>query len=411
MAKGADAPFCCKKEGLTMIDFFLRRWVSDHQNTQDPAVRQRYGTLSGVVGIVLNLLLFAGKFLAGALTASIAVIADAFNNLSDAGSSIVTLVGFRLAGQKADEDHPFGHGRMEYLSGLLISLVILLVGLELGKSSVEKILHPEEVTFSWLSVGILAAAILVKLWLFWFNRALSRRIGSAAMAATATDSLSDAAATTVVLACTFIDHYLHVNIDGVAGLVVAVFILRAGWGAAKDTLDPLLGQSPDPALVSAIQKDILAHPEIIGIHDMIVHDYGPGRAIMSLHAEVPADCDIMAAHDTIDAVEQEIKNKYHILTVIHMDPISLDESTVQLRQQIAALVREIDPELSIHDFRITAGPKRTNLIFDVVAPYRCPLSDSELRAAIDRKAKELSPTYFTVVEIDHAYTARESGGR
>ena len=390
-----------------MIESLLRRCVRDYQNTQDPAVRQRYGTLSGGVGILLNLLLFAGKFLAGLLTASIAVTADAFNNLSDAGSSIVTLVGFRLAGQKADEEHPFGHGRMEYLSGLLVSLVILLVGFELAKSSVEKILRPEDVVFSWLSVGILAAAILVKLWLFWFNRCLSRRIGSAAMAATATDSLSDAVATAVVLACTFLDHYLHVNIDGVAGLVVAVFILRAGWGAAKDTLDPLLGRSPDPALVSAIQRDILAHPEIIGIHDLILHDYGPGRAIMSLHAEVPADCDIMAAHDTIDEVEQEIKNRYHILTVIHMDPVATDQETVQLRDRVAALVREIDPELSIHDFRITAGPRRTNLIFDVVAPFRCPLTDGQLREASGRKVKELSPTYYAVVEVDHAYTARE----
>ena len=389
-----------------MIDFLLRRFVKDYQQTQLPQVRQGYGTLSGAVGILLNLLLFAGKFLAGVLTASISVTADAFNNLSDAGSSIVTLVGFRLAGQRADEDHPFGHGRMEYLTGLLISLVILLVGFELAKSSVEKIIHPETIAFSWLSVAILAAAICVKLWMFWFNRSLSRRIGSAAMAATAADSLSDSVATTVVLLATLVDHFLHVNVDGVAGLLVALFILRAGWGAAKDTLDPLLGKAPDPELVDAIQRDILAHPEIIGIHDMIVHDYGPGRAIMSLHAEVPADCDIMAAHDTIDSAEQEIKEKYGILTGIHMDPIAQDEATVEMRAAMAGLVREIDPELSIHDFRMTAGPKRTNLIFDVVAPYRLGLSDSQLRAAIQEKAHALSPTYYTVVEVDHAFTAR-----
>lgn len=389
-----------------MIEFLLRHFVKDYQDIHLPQVRQRYGTLSGAVGILLNLLLFAGKFLAGVLTASISVTADAFNNLSDAGSSIVTLVGFRLAGQKADEDHPFGHGRMEYLSGLLVSLVILLVGFELGKSSVEKILHPETISFSWLSVAILAAAICVKLWLFWFNRALSRRIGSAAMAATATDSLSDSVATAVVLLATLVDHFFHVNVDGVAGLLVALFILRAGWGAAKDTLDPLLGKAPDPELVSAVQQDILAHPEIIGIHDMIVHDYGPGRAIMSLHAEVPADCDIMAAHDTIDSVEQEIKEKYGILTVIHMDPIAQDETTLELRERMAQLVREIHPELTIHDFRMTAGPKRTNLIFDVVAPYRFELTDSQLRAAIQEKARILSPNYFTVVEIDHAFTVQ-----
>ena len=389
-----------------MIDFFLRRWVKDYQDTQAPAVRQRYGTLSGVVGIVLNLLLFAGKFLAGALTASIAVIADAFNNLSDAGSSIVTLVGFRLAGQKADEDHPFGHGRMEYLSGLLISLVILLVGLELGKSSVEKILHPEEVTFSWLSVGILAAAILVKLWLFWFNRALSRRIGSTAMAATATDSLSDAAATAVVLICTFIDHYLHVNIDGVAGLVVAVFILRAGWGAAKDTLDPLLGQSPDPTLVQSIEKAVLSHDIVTGIHDLIIHDYGPGRSMLSLHAEVPMDADVLAVHDVIDDIERELKEKFHIEAVIHMDPIATkDPLTNELKAKVADLVRGIDPAMTIHDFRMTQGPHHQNLIFDVVVPHRCPLTDEEVKARIAALVADLEGgPYFTVVSIDRAYT-------
>ena len=388
-----------------MIDFLLQRFVKNYRDTQDPQVRQRYCSLSGIVGILLNLLLFAGKFLAGIITASIAITADAFNNLSDAGSSIVTLVGFRLAGQKADADHPFGHGRMEYLSGLLVSLVILLVGFELAKSSVEKIIHPEAVAFSWLSVGILLAAICVKLWLFWFNRSLSKRIDSAAMAATATDSLSDSVATTVVLLCSFIDHFFHLNIDGVAGILVALFILRAGWESAKDTLDPLLGQAPDPALVSAIQKDILSHPEIVGIHDMIVHDYGPGRTFMSLHAEVPSDCDIMAVHDTIDGVEQELREKYNILTVIHMDPIALDEATTKMRIKIARLVQEIDPDMTIHDFRMTDGPKRTNLIFDVVVPYHFKLSDSELRLLIDQRAKALSPTYYTVIEIDHAYTA------
>lgn len=388
-----------------MLKLLSRIFIKDGENVTDAGVRRAYGTLCSVYGIFLNILLFAGKYFAGLISGSVAIVADAFNNLSDAGSSIVTLVGFRLAGQKADEDHPFGHGRMEYLSGLLVSLVILLVGFELAKSSVEKIIHPEAVNFSWLSVGILLAAICVKLWLFWFNRSLSKRIDSAAMAATATDSLSDTVATTVVLLCSFIDHFFHLNIDGVAGILVALFILRAGWESAKDTLDPLLGQAPDPALVSAIQKDILSHPEIVGIHDMIVHDYGPGRTFMSLHAEVPSDCDIMAVHDTIDGIEQEIREKYNILTVIHMDPIALDEATTEMRIKIARLVQEIDSDLTIHDFRMTDGPKRTNLIFDVVVPYHFKLSDSELRSLIDQRAKALSPTYYTVIEIDHAYTA------
>jgi cation diffusion facilitator family transporter len=387
-----------------MIDLLLRRFVPGYQDTQDPAVRQGYGTLSGGVGILLNLLLFTGKFLAGLLTASIAITADAFNNLSDAGSSIVTLVGFRLAGQKPDAEHPFGHGRMEYLSGLMISLVILLVGVELAKSSLEKLLHPEAVTFSPLSVVILLAAICVKLWMFWFNRGLSRRIESAALSATATDSLSDAVATTVVLLCTLIDHFFQVNIDGAAGLLVAVFILRAGWQAVKDTLDPLLGKAPDPALVDAVQREVLSHAEIIGTHDMIFHDYGPGRIFLSLHAEVPADCDIMAAHDAVDAVEQELKERYHLHAVIHMDPVATDEASLELRHQVVQMVREIHPDLTIHDFRMTSGPRRTNLIFDLVVPFRFPMEDGPLRALVEQRAKALSPTYHTVVEIDHAYT-------
>ena len=250
-----------------MTDWLVQRCIRRPEDGSDPAVRQAYGLLSGGVGIVLNLLLSAGKFVAGVLTGSIAVTADAFNNLSDAGSSVVTLVGFRMAAKRADDDHPFGHGRIEYLSGLAVAVAILVVGLELAKSSLEKVLHHADVAFSWLSVGILCASILVKLWMFFFNRNLSRRIGSAAMMATATDSLSDAAATSAVLLGTLVGHFADLHIDGWVGILVAVFILRAGWGAAKDTLDPLLGQSPDPELVRGIQETVLGRPEIVGMHD------------------------------------------------------------------------------------------------------------------------------------------------
>ena len=387
-----------------MIDFLIKHIVREGEEVQDPAVRERCGQLSGAVGIVLNLLLSAGKFFAGLATSSIAVTADAFNNLSDAGSSVVTLVGFRLAGQRADDDHPFGHGRIEYLAGLLVSLIILLVGVELGKSSVEKIIHPEPVDFSLVSVVILAASICVKLWMFAFNRGLSRRIGSAAMAATATDSLSDVVATSSVLAGTLIGHFAHVQIDGWIGILVALFILRAGWGAAKDTLNPLLGQSPDPDLVRALRETILAHPQVVGIHDMVIHDYGPGRRMMSLHAEVPMDADIMEVHDVIDHIEREINRRYHIETSIHMDPIATDdEQVIQMRTWTAELVRTIYPGLTIHDFRMTQGPEHINLIFDVVAPHSLTMSDEELRQAVCDAVHQGNPRCFAVIQVDRSY--------
>ena len=388
-----------------MINLLVKTFVKDAGNVQDPQVRQRYGTLSGAVGIFLNLLLSAGKMIAGVITGSIAITADAFNNLTDAGSSVVTLVGFRMAGKQADDDHPFGHGRIEYLSGLAVSVVILLVGLELAKSSVEKIIHPEPVEFSWLSAGILVAAICVKLWMSYFNRSLSRRIGSAAMAATATDSLSDAVATSAVLLSAIIGKFTGVNIDAWAGILVALFILRAGWGAAKDTLNPLLGQSPDPELVRDIERTVLAHPQVVGIHDMIIHDYGPGRSMMSLHAEVPAGSDIMEVHDEIDAIERELKAKYRIDASIHMDPIVTGDETIsKARKMVSELVREVDPAMTIHDFRMTSGPRHRNLIFDVVVPYSVKSTDDEVRREIERKIRAADPNSFAVIQVDRAYT-------
>ncbi|BDE89014.1 Ferrous-iron efflux pump FieF [uncultured Flavonifractor sp.] len=387
-----------------MTDWLVQRCIRRPEDGSDPAVRQAYGLLSGGVGIVLNLLLSAGKFVAGVLTGSIAVTADAFNNLSDAGSSVVTLVGFRMAAKRADDDHPFGHGRIEYLSGLAVAVAILVVGLELAKSSLEKVLHPVEVAFSWLSVGILCASILVKLWMFFFNRNLSRRIGSAAMMATATDSLSDAAATSAVLLGTLVGHFADLHIDGWVGILVAVFILRAGWGAAKDTLDPLLGQSPDPELVRGIQETVLGRPEIVGMHDLVVHDYGPGRCMASLHAEVPMDADILVIHDVIDNLERELRRKLGVEVVIHMDPIAVgDPRTDALKAQVTELVRRIDPDMTIHDFRMTAGPEHTNLIFDVAVPYHCRLEDEQVQEAIGAAVKALPGNYYTVVSVDHVY--------
>ena len=387
-----------------MTDFLIRHFVRDYQQVQDPAVRERYGVLSGGVGIFLNLLLSLGKFFAGVVTGSIAVTADAFNNLSDAGSSVVTLVGFKLAGQKADDGHPFGHGRIEYLAGLLVSLLILMVGVELGKTSIEKIIQPEEVAFSILSVGILVCSILIKLWMSLFNRKLGKRIHSAAMQATATDSLSDVVATSAVLAGTLIGHFAHVSIDGWIGVVVAVFILRAGWGAAKDTLNPLLGTAPDPELVKAIQQLVLSHEQVVGMHDLVIHDYGPGRRMCSFHAEVPEGDDIMEAHDAIDHIEREIQEKFGIETTAHMDPIATGDSEIaRLREQMSELVREIDQDMSIHDFRLTRGPRHSNLIFDVVVPHRCRLSDEEIRRRITEAAEQVVPGCYVVLQLDRSY--------
>ena len=387
-----------------MTEFLVKKFIKNWENVQDPKVREKYGVLAGTVGIALNLLLCAGKLFAGLLTGSIAVVADALNNLSDAASSVVTLVGFKLAGQKADEGHPFGHGRAEYLAGLLVSLIIMLVGLELGKTSIEKILTPEEVGFSLISVAILAVSILVKLWMSLFNRRLGRRIGSAAMQATATDALSDVVATGAVLAGALIARVSGVNVDGWMGVVVAVFILRSGWGAAKDTLNPLLGQKPDPELVREIEKTVMEHPQVVGMHDMVIHDYGPGRAMMSFHAEVRRDADIMEVHDAIDHIERELHKKFGIVTSVHMDPIATDDARVsRVRGQVASLVQVIEPGMSIHDFRMTEGPRYTNLIFDVVVPHRCPLSDQEIKQRIQRAVATLDERYFAVVQLDRSY--------
>lgn len=388
-----------------MIEFLLRKFVKDYQNVKDPAVRERYGTLSGAVGIFLNLMISLGKFTAGVITSSVAVTADAFNNLSDAASSLVTLVGFRLAGQKADDDHPFGHGRIEYLAGLAVSVAILLVGLELAKSAVGKILHPEAVSFSLLSAGILAVSILVKLWMYVFNRTLSRRIESAAMAATAADSLSDCVATSAVLLGLLVGHFADLSIDGWVGVVVAAFVFKTGWEAAKDTISPLLGQPPDPALVSGIRETVLEHPEVRGVHDLIVHDYGPGHIMASLHAEVSIDADMAATHDVIDNIERELGSKYHIMATIHMDPIATDDSLVNARRdEMLELARQIDPEITLHDFRMTDGPTHTNLIFDLVVPRKCPMSDGEVRQEMARLARVRNSRYLTVIQIDHPYT-------
>ncbi len=387
-----------------MIQFLARRLIRDRDNVTDPAVRRAYGVLCGCVGIALNLVLFAGKLLAGILSGSIAITADAFNNLSDAGSSVVTLLGFKLAAQAPDSHHPFGHGRLEYVSGLVVSMVILLMGLELGKGSVDKILHPEGVVFSPLVAVILAASIAVKLYMALYNRAVGRRIDSAAMAATAADSLSDCLATGAVLLSTLAGHLWGIQVDGWCGLAVAGFILWAGINAARETISPLLGQPPAPEFVAQVQHLVLSHPEIIGIHDLIVHDYGPGRRILSLHAEVPASGDILVLHDVVDSAERELAGTMGCLATIHMDPVVTEDAlTADTRRRVAELVQIIDPGITIHDFRMVPGPTHTNVIFDAVIPFNCPLSDREVAGRIQTAVRALDGNYFAVVEVEKSY--------
>ena len=388
---------------------FLSRWlIQDYDRPEDPEVRRKYGVLCGSVGIGLNLLLFLAKFFAGTISGSIAITADAFNNLSDAGSSLVTIVGFKLAGQKPDPSHPFGHGRMEYLSGLAVSVLILLMGFELLQSSVDKIRHPAAIEFSWLSVVILLLGIAGKLYMSYYNRAVGNKINSAAMKATAADSLSDSISTAAVLAATLIAHFFSVNIDGWVGVAVACFILYAGYNAARDTIDPLLGQAPDPELVTDVEKTVLSFPPIQSIHDMIVHDYGPGRLMISLHAEVPADGDLLEMHDTIDLVEQTLREKFHCDAVIHMDPIvTNDEQVLKMRSKMHQLVQVIDKRITVHDFRMVTGPTHTNLIFDVACPFDLKQSDEEVKRQVEEIVDLLDGNYNAVVTVDRIYASRE----
>ena len=387
-----------------MIELLSHWLIRNRENTGDPAVRLAYGRLCGLVGIGLNLLLFGGKLFAGTVSGSVAVTADAFNNLSDAGSSVVTLLGFQLAGKKPDPQHPFGHGRIEYISGLVVSGLILLMGVELGKSSVEKILHPEAVDFSLLAVGILVASIAVKLYMYRYNRAVGKKIDSAAMAATAADSLSDTAATAAVLLATVASRFISVPLDGWVGLVVALFILWSAVQAARDTISPLLGQAPDPALVRRIEELVMAHPQVVGVHDLVVHDYGPGRRIISLHAEVPADGELLEMHNAIDDIEMELARKLRCEAVIHMDPVVVgDPAVTALHEQVAALVKTIDPRLTIHDFRIVPGTTHTNLIFDVVTPFDEQLTRPQVAQQVCRLVEGMEGRYRAIIKVKNSY--------
>ena len=388
-----------------MVSVLAKIFLKHADDLTDSAVRRAWGTLCGLVGVALNLLLCAAKLLAGALSGSIAITADAFNNLSDALSSVVTLLGFRLAGKKPDPDHPFGHGRMEYVSGLVVAGLILMMGVELLRTSFDKILHPEAVTFSPVAAAILVLSVLVKVYMAYYNRAVGKKINSSAMVATARDSLCDTISTIAVLLSMVATLFTDLPLDGYVGLLVALFILYAAVQAAKETISPLLGQAPQEEFVHKIEELVLSHEGVLGIHDLVVHDYGPGRCIISLHAEVSAAGNVMEIHDMIDNIETELSEGLHCEAVIHMDPIAdNDTETQRLRMAVSALVQRIDPRLTIHDFRMVAGPTHTNLIFDAVVPFEVALDREELRHRIATAVRTLDGgNYFAVVKVENSY--------
>lgn len=393
------------KGRIAMICLLSNWFIKDNQDYAQPGVRKMYGILCGAVGIFFNLLLFAAKLLAGMLSGSIAVTADAFNNLSDAASSIVTLFGFKLAGQQADSSHPFGHGRIEYVSGFLVSMLILLMGVELLKSSIKKMVSPEPVSADVLTMAILLVSVAVKLYMFLYNRKISKLLHSAALSATAKDSISDAVATGVVLLSMIFTKMTGINIDPYCGALVSVFILWSGLMAAKETLNPLLGQAPAGETVEKIRQIVLSHEQIAGMHDLMIHDYGPGRCMVSLHAEVPADADLCVMHDLVDDIENDLSRALSCDAVIHIDPLELDdEQTAQAKRRTDIVLQDIDPGLSFHDFRVVSGAARTKLIFDVVVPFGFRIEDKELLAEIENRIRqEFGESYHSAVKIDKPY--------
>lgn len=386
-----------------MVTLLSRLFIRNRDQYDDPKVRAAYGRLCGGLGIFLNLLMTAGKIIAGHITGSISMVADALNNLSDAGSSVITLVGFKESEKAADEDHPFGHGRSEYISGLIVALLILLMGVELLKESITKVIHPAVVSTSLTTYLILAGSVLIKCYMAFYNSRIGRKIESPAMKAVATDSLSDTVTTSVVILTMIINQFAHVNLDAWGGILVSLIILWAGYGAARDTISPLLGQKPDPSLVSRIREIVVQQPDIIGIHDMMIHDYGPGRLIVSLHAEVPGNADIYRLHDEVDNAEKELEQKLQCTAVIHMDPIAVDNAQIRATYDaVKAFMKEHYPDYSIHDFRMVPGKTHTNLIFDCVVPME--VTDFEaVREQITSDIQAAFPGRFAVVTVEHSF--------
>ena len=390
-----------------MTQFLIRCFIQRPDDVKDAAVRTAYGNLASLVGMACNILLCIGKLLAGTLFGSIAIMADALNNLSDASSNVVSLIGFRLAAKAPDAEHPYGHARYEYLAGLVVSVTILAIGLSLLKESALKVLHPTPVVFSWLSIGVLAASILVKLWLSGFNRAVGKKINSETLMATAADSRNDVLTTGAVLLSTILCSLTGYGImDGIMGVGVAAFILWSGWGLVMDTLSPLLGESPSPELVEHIERTVMSYPGVLGVHDLMVHDYGPGHQFASLHVEFPAETDPLTAHDVIDNIENDFLKKDRLQVTIHYDPIvTADASVGVLRARLKEHARQLDPRLSIHDLRIVPGDSHTNVLFDLVFPAGYTGDIDQMLAKMCQFVKEQDPKYCCVVKVEQSYAS------
>ena len=390
-----------------MTQFLIRCFIKRPDDVKDAAVRTAYGNLASLVGMACNILLCIGKLLAGTLFGSIAIMADALNNLSDASSNVVSLIGFRLAAKAPDAEHPYGHARYEYLAGLVVSVTILAIGLSLLKESALKVLHPTPVAFSWLSIGVLAASILVKLWLSGFNRAVGKKINSETLMATAADSRNDVLTTGAVLLSTILCSLTGYGImDGIMSVGVAAFILWSGWGLVMDTLSPLLGESPSPELVEHIERTVMSYPGVLGVHDLMVHDYGPGHQFASLHVEFPAETDPLTAHDVIDNIENDFLKKDRLQVTIHYDPIvTADASVGVLRARLQEHARQLDPQLSIHDLRIVPGDSHTNVLFDLVFPAGYTGDIDQMLAKMCQFVKEQDPKYCCVVKVEQSYAS------
>lgn len=389
-----------------MTQLLVRLFIKDYDHVEDFNVREAYGLLGSIVGIIANVFLCLSKISIGVLFNSVAILADGFNNLSDAGSSIVSLVGFKLSNKPADADHPYGHARMEYLSGLVVSFIILLLGLELVRSSLSKVLSPEPLNFSWLMVLVLTLSILIKAWLFLFNRKLGKRIQSTTMIATATDSLNDVLATSAVLISLLIACVFDINLDGYMGILVGVFIFYSGLQLVKETINPLLGEAPSKELIDKVHHKLLSYPNVCGYHDLVLHSYGPNRYFASVHAEVPADAHLLECHDVIDNIEKDFAKEMGINLVIHLDPIVTDDAlSNSLQHEVLQIVKSIEPNLSIHDFRLVVGQTHTNLIFDVLIPVGLHMNANQLAQLIDREVKKIDNSYYTVITVDTNYVS------
>ena len=388
-----------------MTDLIIKAFIKDYKKTNDPKVRMKYGILSGGVGIGVNVLLCLLKFFVGALTGSIAITADAVNNLSDAGSSAVTVFGFKMAGKPADRNHPFGHGRIEYITAMIVSFIILFMGVELAIQSVKKIRSPEDIQFSVLGVIIIAASILGKLWLAFFNRGLGKRIDSPAMAAVVADIMSDIAATSITLIALILSRFFpSLHIDGWLGIIVAGFVFKAGLEIFRDTLSSLIGQPPSKELVEELKAKILSYDHVSGIHDLIMHNYGPDHFFATVHVEIPSDIDVMMGHDIIDNIENDIKKQMGIELTIHYDPLVVNNERVnELKEMTLNVVKRIDSDISIHDFRVVDGPMHTNLIFDVVIPYDFKEKSGELISEIRLRISEINNSYFAIIKVEHSF--------